>query len=248
MPVFKKTTFNFYHMKKIIIAVLCLSMGWAAAQKKKTGASNKSNRVSSPQKSYSKNQPLTFGIKAGGGLNKISVKDETYRNLKSKIGFYGGLFVNYSISEKMAVQLDALYQHFGTKINYKDDTNVKGVKGYWTLSHINIPVTFQFKFIPQVYIETGPEVNIPIKSEQVNTDKAGYNNIPDKTSFKEYTKGAFFGWNFGGGYFITEKFSVNLRYSMGITSPYNEKEDHNGKKDRAKFRTGNLQLGLSYHF
>ena len=76
-------------MKKIIIAVLCLSMGWAAAQKKKTGASKsqnyKSNRVSSPQKSYSKNQPLTFGIKAGGGLNKISVKDETYRNLKSKI-------------------------------------------------------------------------------------------------------------------------------------------------------------------
>ena len=58
-------------MKKIIIAVLCLSMGWAAAQKKKTGASNKSNRVSSPQKSYSKNQPLTFGIKAGGGINKI---------------------------------------------------------------------------------------------------------------------------------------------------------------------------------
>ena len=245
MPVFKKTTFNFYHMKKIIIAVLCLSMGWAAAQKKKTGASNKSNRVSSPQKSYSKNQPLTFGIKAGGGLNKISVKDETYRNLKSKIGFYGGLFVNYSISEKMAVQLDALYQHFGKKINYKEDTNVKG---YWTLSHINIPVTFQFKFIPQVYIETGPEVNIPIKSEEVITDKAGYNNIPDKISFKEYTKGAFFGWNFGGGYFITEKFSVNLRYSMGITSPYNEKEDHNGKKDRAKFRTGNLQLGLSYHF
>ena len=216
-------------MKKIIIAVLCLSMGWAAAQKKKAVASNKSNRVSSPQKSYSKNQPFTFGIKAGGGLNKISVKDETYRNLKSKIGFYGGLFVNYSISEKMAVQLDALYQHFGTKINYKEDTNVKG---YWTLSHINIPVTFQFKFIPQVVI----------------TDKAGYNNIPDKKSFKEYTKGAFFGWNFGGGYFITEKFSVNLRYSMGITSPYNEKEDHNGKKDRAKFRTGNLQLGLSYHF
>ena len=145
----------------------------------------------------------------------------------------------------MAVQLDALYQHFGTKINYKEDTNVKG---YWTLSHINIPVTFQFKFIPQVYIETGPEVNITIKSEEVITDKAGYNNIPDKISFKEYTKGAFFGWNFGGGYFITEKFSVNLRYSMGITSPYNEKEDHNGKKDRAKFRTGNLQLGLSYHF
>ena len=191
-------------MKKIIIAVLCLSMGWAAAQKKKAVASN-----------------------------------------KSKIGFYGGIFVNYSISEKMAVQLDALYQHFGTKINYKEDTNVKG---YWTLSHINIPVTFQFKFIPQVYIETGPEVNITIKSEEVITDKAGYNNIPDKKSFKEYTKGAFFGWNFGGGYFITEKFSVNLRYSMGITSPYNEKEDHNGKKDRAKFRTGNLQLGLSYHF
>ena len=75
MPVFKKTTFNFYHMKKIIIAVLCLSMGWAAAQKKKAVASKsqnyKSNRVSSPQKSYSKNQPLTFGIKAGGGLNKI---------------------------------------------------------------------------------------------------------------------------------------------------------------------------------
>ena len=177
-------------MKKIIIAVLCLSMGWAAAQKKKAVANKsqnyKSNRVSSPKKSHSKNQPFTFGIKAGGGLNKISVKDETYRNLKSKIGFYGGLFVNYSISEQIAVQLDALYQHFGTKINYKEDTNVKG---YWTLSHINIPVTFQFKFIPQVYIETGPEVNITIKSEEVITDKAGYNNIPDKISFKEYTKG-----------------------------------------------------------
>ena len=232
-------------MKKIIIAVLCLSMGWAAAQKKKAVASNKSNRVSSPQKSYSKNQPLTFGIKAGGGLNKISVKDETYRNLKSKIGFYGGLFVNYSISEQIAVQLDALYQHFGTKINYKEDTNVKG---YWTLSHINIPVTFQFKFIPQVYIETGPEVNITIKSEQGINDKAGHNNIPDKTSFKDATKGAFFGWNFGGGYFITEKFSVNLRYSMGITSPYNNKNIVQNRGDRTKFRTGNLQLGLSYHF
>jgi len=140
------------------------------------------------------------------------------------------------------------YLDLYTEITNAVEQYVKGVKGYWTLSHINIPVTFQFKFIPQVYIETGPEVNITIKSEEVITDKAGYNNIPDKKSFKEYTKGAFFGWNFGGGYFITEKFSVNLRYSMGITSPYNEKEDHNGKKDRAKFRTGNLQLGLSYHF
>jgi hypothetical protein len=45
-------------MKKIIIAVLCLSMGWAAAQKKKTGASKsqnyKSNRVSSPKKAILK--------------------------------------------------------------------------------------------------------------------------------------------------------------------------------------------------
>ena len=99
-----------------------------------------------------------------------------------------------------------------------------------------------------MYIETGPEVNIPIKSEEVITDKAGYNNIPDKKSFKEYTKGAFFGWNFGGGYFITEKFSVNLRYSMGITSPYNNKNIVQNRGDRTKFRTGNLQLGLSYQF
>ena len=68
-------------MKKIIIAVLCLSMGWAAAQKKKTGASKsqnyKSNRVSSPKKAILK-------ISRSLSVSKL-VEDSIKYQLKTKL-------------------------------------------------------------------------------------------------------------------------------------------------------------------
>lgn len=221
-------------MKKSIIIVLSLfSLNIMTAQKKKT-----------KQSSTKPSLPLSFGVKAGGGLHKISNNDEL-RNLKSKIGFYGGLFTNYAISKKASVQLEALYQHFGVNIDYKQDTRVKG---YAQLSHINIPLDFQYRIIPQLYAETGPEINIVIKTQEVITDKAGY-NLADKSDWKEYTKGTFFGWNFGLGYFLTENISANARFSLGLNTPYKDYVAPNGEKRYAtKFRTSNLQVGLAYKF
>lgn len=213
-------------MKSIITFILCLVFSFGLAQKKSSATNSKK---------------FTFGVKAGGNINHISGND-AQRNIKMKISFHGGIFANYKLNQKMRVQMESSYQHFATNMNYKADTLVKGK---WTLNHIAIPVFFQYEFIPNFYAETGPELDIILAGKQILFDTRNY-NIQKEADFKKtgYVKSLSFGWALGAGYYFTPNFGVNLRYTMGLTSPYITR---NGLK-ADQFRMHNVQVGLMARF
>ena len=245
-------------MKKIVISTLCLCCTFAFAQRKqnvkqrKTTVQQKKStnndleparRKSSPSySSKSSAGAFHFGGKAGGNFTTIT-GDDKYRNLKSKLGFYGGFFANYEISRNTAVQLEALYQYAGAAITMKQNTNIKG---RWELNYIAVPLSFQFKPVPELYLETGPELQINIESKQVVTDRAGDDSVKPEVNFKDATKTLTFGWNIGAGYHISDNIGVNLRYSLGLTTPYKDPENNSTKMTR--FKNSNIQLGVFYSF
>ncbi len=178
--------------------------------------------------------PLKFGIKGGGNYSTITGEDKE-RNLSGKLGFYGGLLANYTVNKNIHLQGEVLYQNAGAKIENKKDPSLTGK---WQLDYISVPIMFQFYVLPKMFLETGPEINININSAQIN-DSPQY----PKVDFKEYTKPVMFSWGVGAGYKLNQNIGVNLRYSLGINSPYKSKETN-----ADDFRYGNLQLGLFYMF
>ncbi len=230
-------------MKKIVFTFLAVASMMVTAQKKSNTPKSSKAKVQASshtkKKVAKKGGAFTIGVKGGGNFTQISGNDK-YRNLKSKIGFYGGVLGNYNLGDKMALQMEALYQAAGAKVDMKDNTDVKGV---WNLNYIAVPILFQYEVLPQFYLETGPEFQVIVKSNQVITDKAG-TNIASETDFKDYTHPLIFAWDFGAGYRLTSNLSIDARYSFGLNSPY--KESENG--DAKSFRNSNFQLGLSYRF
>ncbi|MDO5615533.1 MAG: porin family protein [Cruoricaptor ignavus] len=192
--------------------------------------------LASAQKNTKTKAPVKFGIKGGGNYSSISGEDR-FRNLSGKFGFHGGLLANYTISKNLHIQGEVLYQNAGTNIKLKNDPNEKG---YWQLDYISVPVMFQIDVMPKVFLETGPEVNVNIASAQVMDNSSQY----PKTDFKDDTKPVMFSWGVGAGYKLNQNIGVNLRYSLGINSPYKSSTDNYADK----FRYGNLQLGLFYMF
>lgn len=103
----------------------------------------------------------SFGIKAG--LNVSSISDDGYEDSKSKAGFYGGVFMNASLSEQFSIQPEVLYSQYGAKVTQSYTTDIAGtVRKYESsqsrnLDYITVPVMFQFNATPNFYLEAGPE-------------------------------------------------------------------------------------------
>lgn len=55
-----------------------------------------------------------FGIK--GGMNVSSISDDGYDDTKSKVGYYGGVFVNIPASESFSIQPEVIYNNLGSEV------------------------------------------------------------------------------------------------------------------------------------
>lgn len=228
-------------MKKITVIAMSLLSVMVTAQKK-TKVTQKPSKIPIKvvkKKAPQKKAPMHFGVKAGGNFTKIT-GDDRYRDLSYKLGFYGGAFVNYDFKNDMSIQMELLYQAAGTQIKYKENNKVKGV---WNLNYITVPLQFQYRIIPQMYLETGPEFEYVLKTNQVITDRAGTNVRPVR-DFSEETYKFLFAWDMGIGYFITPNLATSFRYTFGISKPYKEVEGFSTDG----FRNSNIQLGMAYIF
>ncbi len=208
-------------MKKIHLVLLILLSATVYGQKKKT---------------QNTSSDFHLGFKGGGNYSSISGNDDLY-TYKGRLGFHAGFVGKYNLDGKMALQGEVLYNNLGTHTEFT--SNDVFTKGNLTLQYITLPVSFQYRIVPQLYAETGPEFNINLTAKHKARDE--YNWEGD---WKEYTKGFYFGWTIGAGYELSNNLIFNLRYSMGLTSPFKNV----GPLTADHFRLGNLQGGLSYFF
>jgi hypothetical protein len=167
-----------------------------------------------------KAQDVKFGVK--GGLNVASLTDVD--DGTSKISGHIGGFANFKFTN-WAIQPELLFSGQGARYDMPGDD------GRFALSYINIPVVFQYYFIPQFYAEAGPQMGFLLSAR----NKIGDISIDVKDDFKTVDIGSVI----GVGYNFPMNIGVYARYNFGFTDLVDGGSDP---------RNSVFQLGVSYTF
>ena len=176
-----------------------------------------------------------FGIK--GGMNVSSISDDGYDDTKSKVGYYGGVFVNIPASESFSIQPEVIYNNLGSEVKLGNSYSRK-----LNLNYITVPVMFQFKATPQFYLEAGPEFGFLVSADSKTT----WNNSTstaelDKDNFNNFNMGV----GLGAGFDITKNVGINARYVAGFSDVTKPSSD---PSTNAKNKNNTFQVGLNFKF
>ena len=175
-----------------------------------------------------------FGIKAG--MNVSSISDDGFDDSKSKVGFYGGLFMNAPLAESFSIQPEVIYNNLGAKVDAGSNSS-----STLNLDYISVPVMFQYNATPQFYLEAGPEFGFLVNSSAKLTvgNNSNTTNI-DTDYFNKFNMGI----GLGAGFNITNKLGINARYVAGL----NDVTDNDKWGSDANNKNNNFQVGLAYKF
>ena len=164
---------------------------------------------------------MKFGAK--GGLNLASVKasgggqDITS---SSRTSIAVGAFGNFSVSDKFKIQPELLYAGLG---GVEEGVKIK-------MDYLAIPVLGQFYATKKLYLQAGPQLGILLKAKQAGIDA------------KEFLRSTDLQLLFGGGFYITKKLSVDLRYGFSMGNIYSAEvvssTDATGKNRALSFTLG----------
>jgi hypothetical protein len=164
-------------------------------------------------------QDISFGVK--GGLNVASMTDV---DASSKISGHIGGFANFKFQKSWAIQPELLFSGQGARVDLPGD-DLK-----YALSYINIPVLFQYYFLPEFYAEAGPQLGIlassRVKRGGVSEDVDGFKSVD-------------IGSAIGVGYKFPINVGVYARYTFGFTDLIDGLADP---------RNSVFQIGASYTF
>ena len=155
---------------------------------------------------------VQFGIKAGGNMAKPTGADadDLEGTLKTKVGFVGGIFIAFNLSNSLSIQTEVLYTMKGATYEYTDVEETVEEKLYG--DYIEIPLLLKFKFLSggiQPFIFAGPYVGFKL-SEKLEV--MGEEIPMEEALLKNNDYGAIF----GGGLQLGSKFHLDVRYSMGL--------------------------------
>lgn len=164
-------------------------------------------------------QDISFGVK--GGLNVASMTDI---DASSKISGHIGGFANFKFKKTWAIQPELLFSGQGAK------QDVPGDDLKYALNYINIPVLLQYYFLPEFYVEAGPQMGFLVSS-RLKRDGASV----DADGFKTVDIGSAA----GVGYKFPIGVGVYARYTFGFTDLVDGGVDP---------RNSVFQLGASYTF
>lgn len=220
-------------MKKLILGIAVTASSLAFAQTTTTTTTTTTRTSSSD---------VRFGIK--GGMNVSSLSDDGgLEDQGSKIGFNAGVFANIPIAESFSIQPEVLYTQYGDKYDYRVPVTNDRISYARHLDYIAVPVMFQYNFIPNLYVEAGPEFGFLVSAK--NKLKNETNNDPLNTSgdYKDGLNKFNFGLGLGAGYYFTDNIGITARYIAGLTDIA---KDRPGNSDA--IRNNVFQVGLAFKF
>lgn len=180
-----------------------------------------------------------FGVKAGGNFSNLSA-DGSISESKGKIGYYAGVFMNLPVAESFSIQPEVLYNNVGSKTTYKLSESIKAERNI-DLNYITVPVMFQYKFVPEFYMEAGPEVNFLVNAKsttKLDTSSSGASLVKELN--KDNFNAVNFGMGIGAGFNITPNFGINAKYVAGFNDIT--------KTGEGKNKVNNIQFGASFKF
>lgn len=133
---------------------------------------------------------MSFGIKAGLNIATVTHVD----NSKTLTGFQGGVFGEFMISNKFAIQPEILYSGQGVKSGGMD----------LKLDYINIPVLAKYYLADSFSLELGPQIGFLVSADLEGED------------VKDLFKTTDVAIDFGANYDFTPNFMLGIRYDLGL--------------------------------
>ena len=133
---------------------------------------------------------MSFGIKAGLNIATVTNVD----NSKVLAGIQGGVFGEFMISDKFAIQPEVLFSAQGVK---SEGMELK-------LDYINIPVLAKYYVADSFSLELGPQIGFLVSAKAEGED------------VKEFFKTTDVSVDFGANYDFTKNFMFGVRYNLGL--------------------------------
>ena len=172
-----------------------------------------------------------FGLKGGVNYAKytpdISVAGINVAEFRRKFGFYFGGFVNITLNEKVKIQPEILFGLQGGKIlmegfELRTGPNDLPITGGFRVNvseyTIIVPITLQYFFTDDFYIEGGPQFGYIVNRKQKIKENIfeqieGFNNISPLPSKHDKFD---LGLTLGLGYKLSDNFGINGRYFFSL--------------------------------
>lgn len=165
-------------------------------------------------------QKVSFGVKSGLNISRVTKWD----GANSRASVHAGGFVNIGLVKNLSLQPELLYSGQGFK--YKP-LNAEAVT---RLHYINVPVMVQYRFIPEFFVEAGPQLGFLVAARQKVGDVL--------VDIKDSAKGVDAGIGFGAGYQFPMGIGVSARYMFGLTRVFEDTYESN--------KNAVAQVGLFY--
>jgi len=211
-------------MKKLILGIAVMATSFAFAQ------------TTTPTST----SPVRFGVKAGMNVSSLS-NDGTLEDQGSKIGFNAGVFANIPVAESFNIQPEVLYTQYGDKY----DQVIAGNRYSYARHHdyIAVPVMFQYNFVPNFYVEAGPEFGFLVSAKNKSKNETNNDVIAESGDYKDRLNGFNVGIGLGAGYYFTDNIGLTARYVAGVTDIAKERPANSDA-----IRNNVFQVGLAFKF
>jgi outer membrane immunogenic protein len=217
-------------MKKLILGIAITASSLAFAQTTTTTTTT-TTRSSSD---------VRFGIKGGMNVSSLS-NDGTLDDQGSKIGFNAGVFANIPVASSFSIQPEVLYSQYGDK--YDETISGNRYSSARHLDYVAVPVMFQYNFIPNLYVEAGPEFGLLVNAKNKLKNETNNDTLNESGDYKDSLNKFNFGIGLGAGYYFTDNIGITARYVAGLTDI--AKDRPNGSD---AVRNNTFQVGLAYKF
>ena len=145
------------------------------------------------------NAQVSLGLKGGTSFSSIQIK-ESSQSMKStsdnRTGFLLGGFATISMSDKLKLQPEFLYQGMGGSIENVIFKN----------EYVSIPVLLKYGITDNFYLEAGPQFSLLVSSKAADED------------IKDAFKSSDFQVLIGASLNFTDKIGAGVRYGMGMSN------------------------------
>jgi hypothetical protein len=170
-----------------------------------------------------------FGIKAG--MNIANWHGDHAGGMDSRLGFCGGGFVGFGLTDMLVIQPEVLYTQKGVRWEIRQSPLVPW-KETIKLDYIEIPLLFKFMLPDKSTVKPNLFVG-PCFAINVNAkEKIEETGTPTELDYGEFVKDIEFGIVLGGGVdFPLKKGKVVFdgRYTLGLTTTSEEGWDLKNK-------------------
>jgi len=186
-------------------------------------------------------QELHLGVK--GGLNVAYVNGyEEFAGDDLRLGHQFGIYGDIIFSEKLSLQIEALYSTQGASYEDSEDFDGGEIINYTDdelkLNYIIVPVLLKFYLTKGLNLQAGPQIGFLLDAVNAYNE----NGVPVEIDLEELAESTDFGLAFGIGYKMDFGLNIDLRYIHGVS---NILSDNIGFDEKLNNQVVQLSVGYS---